>query len=133
MGKALTKDLQARGRPDQGTETAADTGVDWRHKVSDHVAYGLLVYTGLHIFVTMTQLKNGGGSILPYFALVVLVVAIIPACRLIERRWEQLASSGVEDEDLAPLFRKEMGLLWLCAIGLPIGLTFLFKGMMALL
>ncbi len=129
MAKALAHNPKAHGRADHETET----GVDWRRKVSDHVAWGLLAYTGLHIFVTMTQLKGSGGSVLPYFALVVLVIAIIPACRLIERRWERLVASRVEDDVLAPLFRKEMGLLWLCAIGLPIGLTFLFKGIMTLL
>lgn len=129
MAKALAHDPQTHKR----TDHAAETGTDWRHKVSDHVAWGLLVYTALHIFVTMTQLKSSGGSVLPYFALIVLVLAIIPGCRLIEKRWEQLSEQGIEDEDLAPLFRKEMGLLWLCAIGLPIGLTLVFKGIMALL
>ena len=37
--------------------------------MSDHVAYALLVYTGLQIFVTMGALKTEHGSILPYFAL----------------------------------------------------------------
>ena len=39
--------------------------LDWRKKMSDNVAYALLVYTGLQIFVTMGQLNNGSGSILP--------------------------------------------------------------------
>src|SRR5690606_39421791 len=64
--------------------------VDWRKKISDHVAYGLLAYTGLQIFVTMSALKGETGSILPYFSLVLLVAAIIPACRAIERRWTRL-------------------------------------------
>ena len=44
--------------------------VDWKRRMSDHVAYALLVYTGLQIFVTMGALKSEHGSILPYFALV---------------------------------------------------------------
>ena len=55
---------------DRVTQKRAGTKLDWRRKMSDHVAYGLLVYTGLQIFVTMSVLKVGAGSILPYFALI---------------------------------------------------------------
>ncbi|QZH76670.1 MAG: hypothetical protein JY451_09575 [Erythrobacter sp.] len=105
--------------------------MDWRKSASDHVAFGLLVYTGLHIFVTMTQLKSGGGSLLPYFALVVLVAAIIPACRWMEKRWEGLSDEQAADPALAPAFKREMALLWLAAIGLPLALTFAFKAIAA--
>jgi hypothetical protein len=33
--------------------------------MSDHVAYGLLVYSGLQIFVTMSALKVGQGRSCP--------------------------------------------------------------------
>ena len=128
MGQALSGDRQMQKHRDHSVEF----GAHLRRKVSDNVAYGLLVYTGLHIFVTLTQLKSGGGSILPYLALVVLLAAIVPACRMFERRWEQLTTGAVESSELASLFRREMGLFWLCATGLPIGLTFLFKGVMAM-
>ncbi|RPF72719.1 hypothetical protein EG799_06075 [Aurantiacibacter spongiae] len=105
--------------------------MDWRRKVSDHVAFGLLVYTGMHIFVTMTAIKGHGGSLLPYFALVVLVAAIIPGCRLIEQRWERLPDAQAADPALAPVFRREMALLWLAAVGLPIVLTIAFKSLAA--
>lgn len=107
--------------------------LDWRRKISDHVAFGLLFYTGLHIFLTMTALKSGNGSLLPYFALVVLVAAVIPACRWFEMRWEELTAHDVADPDLAPLFRREVTMLWAAAIGLPVALTFGFKGIAALL
>ena len=55
--------------------------------MSDHVAYALLVYTGLQIFMTVKALTAGMSSILPYMALIILVAAIIPACRWFERRW----------------------------------------------
>lgn len=106
--------------------------LDWRRKISDHVAFGLLVYTGLHIFMTMTQLKGQSGSVLPYFALIVLVAAIIPAGRWFEMRWEGLSDAEAADPALAPAFRREIILLWLAAIGLPVALTFGFKGVAAL-
>ena len=101
--------------------------VDWKRRVSDHVAYALLIYTGLQIFVTMGALKAEHGSILPYFALVLLVVAIIPGLRLVERRWERLAETGAPREELAPLFRRDLIILWGCAIGLPFVVTGIVK------
>ncbi|KLE32239.1 hypothetical protein [Aurantiacibacter gangjinensis] len=103
------------------------TPLDWRRRISDHVAWGLLVYTGLHIFLTMTQLKSGNGSVMPYFALIVLVAAIIPACRWFEMRWEGLSNEEARDPALEPVFRREVAFLWITAIGLPVLLTVGFK------
>ena len=63
-------------RTENTLQTAAHAETrDWRKAMSDNVAYALLVYTGLTIFVTVNAMKSGGGmSILPYLALVVLVV-----------------------------------------------------------
>jgi hypothetical protein len=65
--------------------------------MSNNGAWGLLVYTGLHIFVRMGALDAGHGSILPYLSLIVLVGAIIPACRWVEKRWEVLGDEGASD------------------------------------
>ncbi|MEE4453796.1 hypothetical protein [Novosphingobium resinovorum] len=97
--------------------------------MSDHIAYALLVYTALQIFVTIGALKAHGGSLLPYFALVVLVVAIIPACRRFESRWNRLTDEQAHDPALAPYYRRDRLALWLLAIGLPFALTALFKGL----
>lgn len=102
--------------------------VDWRRRMSDHIAYALLVYTALQIFVTIGALKSEGGSVLPYLALVVLVAAIIPACRRFERRWNRLTEEQAHDPALAGYYRRDRNALWLLAIGLPFGLTALFKG-----
>lgn len=101
---------------------------DWRKRMSDNIAYALLVYTGLQIFVTMSSLHSSdGGSLLPYFALIVLVVAIIPACRLFERRWNRLSDVQAADPALAPYFRRDRLLVWAMAIGLPFLVTGMFK------
>lgn len=102
---------------------------DWRRKMSDHIAYALLVYTALQIFGTMNVLKSKGGSLLPYLALVILVAAIIPACRMFERRWNRLSDTQAHDPELAPYYRRDRNLLWLMAFGLPILLTGLFMGL----
>ena len=113
------------------TQKGAKRKLDWRRKMSDNVAYALLVYTGLQIWVTMGTLKNGSGSILPYFALIVLVAAIIPGCRMFEKRWESLSDSQAANPELRDRFRRDQIVLWICAIGLPLVLTGLFMGVSA--
>ena len=115
--------------PSQDVASAKTRLVDWRRRMSDHIAYALLVYTGLQIFITMGALKSQSGSLLPYFALIILVGAIIPACRMFERRWNKLSDVQAHDPALAPYYRRDRKLLWLLAIGLPFLLTGLFKGL----
>jgi hypothetical protein len=100
---------------------------DWRKRMSDTIAYALLVYTALQIFVTMGALKTEGGSLLPYLALVILVAAIIPSCRRFERRWNRLDDTQAADPALAPRFRRDQLLVWALAIGLPFAITGAFR------
>ncbi|MEO6041347.1 MAG: hypothetical protein ABIP41_05565 [Croceibacterium sp.] len=123
---------------DKALHHAAADGVkarklDWRKRMSDHVAYALLVYTALQIFVTMNALTTGHGSVLPYFALVVLVAAIIPACRLVEKKWGDLSDAEASDPILGHMFRRDALWLWACAIGLPFVLTFGYKLVVSLI
>ncbi len=101
--------------------------LDWRKRMSDNIAYALLVYTGLQIFVTMGALHGQGGSILPYFALVLLVAAIIPACRRFERRWARLSDAQAADPEFVSYYRRDQRWLWAMAVGLPFMVTALFK------
>lgn len=103
--------------------------IDWRRRMSDHIAYALLVYTALQIFVTIGGLKTHGASLLPYLALIILVGAIIPACRRFERRWNRLTDEQATDPALASYYKRDRLALWLLAIGLPFALTALFKGL----
>ncbi|MBA3055749.1 MAG: hypothetical protein FP826_12640 [Sphingomonadales bacterium] len=95
--------------------------------MSDTVAYALLVYTGLQIFVTMGALQGDSHSLLPYLALVVLVIAIIPSCRRFERRWSDLSDEAAANPALGKAYRRDRMGIWLLAIGLPFALTGLFK------
>lgn len=107
--------------------TAPAKPLDWRKRMSDNIAYALLVYTSLQIFVTMGALRSEKASLLPYLALVVLVVAIIPACRRFERRWNRLTDAQAADPAFASYFRRDRVWLWLLAIGLPFAITGVFR------
>ena len=104
---------------------------DWRKAMSDHVAYGLLVYTALQIFVTVKALSEGTSGLLPYLALIVLVAGIIPALRWFERRWISLDDAAAADEAYAQAFRRDITGLWVLAIGLPFALTLIFKALLS--
>lgn len=107
--------------------TGYDTaGIDWRRGMSNNVAYALLTYTGLHIFFTVKAMAAGGGSILPYLALVVLIALIIPACRALERRWVHIPDEQAHDPALKGAYRRDQIVLWAFALGLPALLTTLF-------
>ena len=100
---------------------------DWRKSMSDNVAWALVVYTILQIFLTVKALSEGTSSILPYFALVVLVAAIIPACRWFEKRWSDFSDAQAADMGYADAFRRDIIGLWALAILLPVMLTGVFK------
>ena len=120
----------AKAWEDPVTEMHAAPRVrDWRKRMSDNIAYALLVYTALQIFMTMGALHGKGGSILPYFALVVLVAAIIPACRRFEKRWNRLNDEQAASMEFAGCYRRDQMWLWSLAIGLPFLLTGVFWGL----
>ena len=106
---------------------------DWRKRMSDHVAWALLVYTAMQIFMTVKALSAGMSSILPYIALVILVAAIIPACRWFEKRWTVMSDEEAVDPGFAGAFRRDALMLWAMAIGLPVVLTGLAMAIFAVI
>lgn len=95
-------------------------------RISDHVAVALVVYTLALIFITSPAMKSEGTSILPYFALVLFVAMVIPACRNMERRWQVLEKSEVNEASLEGRFKADRIKLWVAALGIPVLLYVLF-------
>ena len=58
------------------------------------------------VVMTMGALHAKGTTMLPYFALVMLVAAIIPACRRFERRWNQLSDVQAANPEFAPFIQR---------------------------
>lgn len=119
------------GNRAKGQALATGQAKDWRKAMSDHVAYGLLAYTALQIFVTVKALADGSSGLLPYLALVVLVAGIIPVWRWFEKRWADLDDAAAVDPAFAGAFRRDVIALWSLAVGLPFGLTVIFKALIA--
>ena len=105
---------------------------DWRKGMSDTVAYSLLAYTGLHIFVTVGAIQETGAKSLAMIALIVLVFGVIPLWRRFEKRWSTLSDEQAHDPAYAQAYRRDQLLVWGLAIGLPVGLTMVLKALVAL-
>lgn len=104
----------------------------WEKRVSNHVAYALLAYTGLQIFVVMGAIRGEGMSILPYLGLIALVGIVIPLCRGVEKRWQRLARSDASEATLAATYGSDRLGIWLFAIGFPFAFVLMVKGLAAL-
>ena len=111
-----------------GEASTAQAKRDWRRRMSDNVAFALLGYTALQIYVTMGALETHNDSILPYFALVLLVAAIIPGARMFEQRWEGLSDEQAADPSLERAFRRDRLTLWIAAILLPFVVSGVIRG-----
>ncbi|MDP3550263.1 MAG: hypothetical protein Q8R81_07695 [Novosphingobium sp.] len=125
----MNKALNSQSAQVASVQAASSAKVDWRKKMSDNVAYGLLVYTGLQIFVTMHEIQGTSASILPLFVLVVLVAAIIPLFRQFERRWEALTDEQAHNMAYKAAFRRDQIRVWLLAAILPLVITGVYRGL----
>lgn len=126
MRKGIAAGMGSEGRALPGH------ALDWRKRMSDTVAYSLLVYTSLQIFVTLRTLEGSAGSMLPMIALVVLVAGVIPMFRHFERRWEALSDLEASDPALRSDFRRDQLATWSVAIGLPFLLAAVFRLLVSL-
>ena len=99
----------------------------WCDKITDHVAWALLVYTGLLIFMVMGAISNDNMSILPYFSLFFLVGMVIPGCRSFEKRWAKMTKETPDSLEFPALFRRDVITIWVLAIGLPFVIVGLYR------
>ena len=95
-------------------------------RMSDHVAIALVVYTLMLIFLVTPTIESSGMSIFPYFVLVLLVAAVIPLCRNLERRWQALSATAHPGDGLETHYVADRLKLWVAAIAIPAVLAVLF-------
>jgi uncharacterized membrane protein YqgA involved in biofilm formation len=88
-------------------------------RMSDHVAIALVVYTLALIFLVTPTIESSGTSIFPYFVLVLLVGAVIPLCRNLERRWQALDATAHSGDGLESRYFADRLKLWVAAIAIP--------------
>lgn len=140
MGDMMTNAIEKRFEAARYNSTMAKTALPrtgapetvWERRISNHVAYALLAYTGLQIFVVMGAIKGEGMSILPYLGLVALVGIVIPICRRVEKRWQALSRSDRSEASLTQIYSSDRLGIWLFAIGFPFAFVLVVKGLAAL-
>jgi hypothetical protein len=95
-------------------------------RMSDHVAFALVVYTLMLIFLVTPTIESGGTSIFPYFVLVLFVGAVIPLCRNMERRWQALDAATYNGDGLQSQYTADRLKLWTAALAIPAFLAVVF-------
>jgi hypothetical protein len=93
-------------------------------RMSDNIAFAMVAYTLMLIFMVTPKLESTGTSIFPYFILVILVGCAIPYGHKLERRWDMLSASELGKSGLNTRFTIDRIILWAAAIGVPFLLSF---------
>lgn len=129
MAKAINGDTGRR--TDYQTASHETDLSGWQRKISNHIAYALLAYTGLQIFVVMGAIGGHGMSMLPYLALIVLVAIVIPLARKLEKRWEIFLAADPAPAEIQSRYSFDRIKIWAFALGFPfliVGLSKLVAG-----
>ena len=92
----------------------------WHRRMGNNLAWALVLFTGLQISIISGVVATGASTILYHLGIAVLIAAIVPAARNMERRWETLSQSDLSGVRLAELFRVDQLKLWGTALFLPL-------------
>lgn len=106
---------------------------DFTKAMSDHVAFALVVYTLMLIFLVTPAIETKGISIFPYFLLVLLVGGIVSVFRRFEKRWtDRTEENGLPvnaetaeamDDRMRRRFATDRVVLWVITLVIPILLS----------
>lgn len=97
------------------------SGKGWYQRMSNNLAAALVTFAGLQIFVISAIVATGATTLLYHIGIAILIVAVIPAARNLERRWEALSQSDLPANGLAVRFRMDQFKLWAATLLLPLG------------
>ncbi len=108
-----------RDRHASSTRGQSQFSVAWDKKMCGQVAWALVIHTLLLIFFVTTKMESDSISIMPYFALVLMVAVYVVIGRWFDRRWRVLANSELSNTSLGLRYRLDVTMVWLTAIGIP--------------
>lgn len=89
-------------------------------RISDHIAYALIVYTLMLIFLVAGAIKTSSMSVFPYILLMLFIAVVIPMARKLEKKWEMLDGSELSDSSLIKRFAIDRTKLWIGTVALPL-------------
>jgi len=117
----------AAGRAADDRASAMQDRKSYAKRISDNIAYALIIYTMMLIFFVAGAIKTSSMSIFPYLLLLVFVAFVIPSARKLEKKWEMLDNSELSDSNLNKRFNIDRTKLWFGTFLLPILLMFVCK------
>lgn len=98
---------------------AGRTATNWHRRMSNNLAAALVAFAGIQIAVISTVVATGATTLLYHIGIAVLIAAVIPAARNMERRWEGLSRSELSHHGLTTRFRRDQVKLWTATLLLP--------------
>ncbi len=113
MGQRYT--VRGRSMPPAGLPGARRLA----RRMTVHIAAAIVVYAALQLWLVLGAVSGGAPRILPYVAVALLLVAVIPTARRIEARWARLSADTLPSRELSQSFRQDARRLWSAAIVLP--------------
>ena len=114
---AASRAARGRASEDRASSRAKKT---YTKRISDNIAYALIVYTMMLIFLVAGAIKTSGTSIMPYILLMLFVAVVIPMARKLEKKWEMLDQSELSDSSLNRRFNIDRTKLWIGTLVFPL-------------
>lgn len=96
-------------------------------RISDHIAYALIIYTMMLIFLVAGAINTSSMSVMPYLLLMLFIILVIPMARKLEKKWERLENSELSQSSLKTKFAIDRAKLWIGTFALPIILMVICK------
>ena len=84
-----------------------------------HIAAAVVVYALVQLWLVIGAVAEGGSRFLPHIGVGLMLIAVVPAARRIERRWADLANSALASRELCQSYRHDAARVWAGAIILP--------------
>ncbi len=99
---------------------SSKTKKSYTKRISDNIAYALIVYTMMLIFLVAGAIKTSGTSVMPYIMLMLFVAVVIPLARKLEKKWEMLDQSELSDSSLNRRYNIDRVKLWIGTLVFPL-------------
>ncbi len=93
-----------------------------------HVAGALLLFTIIQLWATAAAVQAGAPRWMPFIGLALLLLGAIPTARMMERRWQRWGEGVLPCPKIAARYRRDITLLWVGALFVPLLWATLFAG-----
>lgn len=119
----------ATGRGDH--DSSLKKRKSYAKRITDNIAYALIIYTLMLIFLVAGAITTNSMSVAPYLLLMLFIALVIPMARKLEKKWEMLDGSELSHSSLRKRFAIDRTKLWFGTFSLPLILMVICKALSA--